>query len=164
MRDCTLHLSTALRIALHPHRCPSEGVVGNSGLSLRRRSWMLRAIHTCPSKHAGLPISRGKGCYCAHDRQPVDCLEDQYLAGVLNGIGAPLPSASEGNRKQNRSLQHISSPSRSSALRPRFGLRVMRGSHAFLALRPRFGLRLMHRSRAFLSQPRDSPSRLRRAT
>ena len=88
-----------------PWVCPRDGRVGNSGLSLRRRSWILRAIATCPSSLAG-PIQQStsgdvrsrKASHGAKLPTPnVDCecksgcVEDIYLAAVLHGLGAPLP-------------------------------------------------------------------------
>lgn len=75
--------------------------IGNGGLSLRSRSWMIRAIETCPHvKHSGLlfdnidsssdTVSGNLAC------KVLDAIdEDYYFAVVLRGLGAPFPSAVE---------------------------------------------------------------------
>ena len=79
--------------------CPESGVVGNSGLSLRNRSWMLRAISACPQPYAfsGLDTAPGQGqCYCPQPAHPpLMCREDYYFASVLTGLNAPMPSRAE---------------------------------------------------------------------
>lgn len=71
------------------------GMVGNGGLSLRSRTWMLRAIHICPyPPYAALPINLKENAICtAHDGMRLQ--EDVYFSAILGAIGAPLPTALE---------------------------------------------------------------------
>jgi len=70
------------------------GPVGNGGLSLRNKSWMIRAIETCPyTPYSGIPLNKaGVASGCKVTRQ---INEDVYFATVLNGIHAPMPTAYE---------------------------------------------------------------------
>eukprot|EP00586_Coscinodiscus_wailesii_P009211 CAMPEP_0172521046 /NCGR_PEP_ID=MMETSP1066-20121228/292352_1 /TAXON_ID=671091 /ORGANISM="Coscinodiscus wailesii, Strain CCMP2513" /LENGTH=991 /DNA_ID=CAMNT_0013303895 /DNA_START=48 /DNA_END=3024 /DNA_ORIENTATION=- len=68
-----------------------SGPVGNGGLSLRSRTWMKKAIHTCPTDDNNFGNDPDK-MLCKLDHNPP---EDLYFATVLNGIGAPMPSAFE---------------------------------------------------------------------
>lgn len=61
------------------------GLVGNGGLSLRSRQWMIQVIETCPTEHSGLESY-------AHFGNPN---EDVYFTTILNGIHAPMPTAFE---------------------------------------------------------------------
>lgn len=69
------------------------GPVGNGGLSLRSRAWMMAAIEACPHvQWSGMPTN-------VVDRSPcrvVDPVnEDLYFGVVLRGLGAPLPLAQQ---------------------------------------------------------------------
>ena len=80
--------------------CPERGTIGNSGLSLRNRSWMMRAIATCPiasELKSGLPtVPPGPGqCRCVPTQNSLHCREDYYFASVLTGLGAPMPTRAE---------------------------------------------------------------------
>ena len=69
-----------------------NGPVGNGGLSLRSRSWAIKAIETCPHvKYSGID-SEGRVLAC---KVLEDINEDLYFGIVLRGIGAPFPSAIE---------------------------------------------------------------------
>lgn len=66
------------------------GPVGNGGLSLRSRKWMIRAIETCPLvAYSGLEVE-GKPFACKVYEK---VNEDFYFGTVLRAIGAPLPTA-----------------------------------------------------------------------
>ena len=71
--------------------------IGNGGFSLRRRSWMIKAIETCPhtkyNNEATLPGMDASPC------RVVDQVnEDFYFGVILRGLQAPLPLASEAAR------------------------------------------------------------------
>lgn len=68
------------------------GPVGNGGLSLRSRSWAIKAIETCPHvKFSSVDMDEGiRACKVLDDIN-----EDLYFGIVLRGIGAPLPTAYE---------------------------------------------------------------------
>jgi len=63
--------------------------VGNGGISMRNRTWLVEAIEACPHiDRAGFEVDHTNGC------QVVDLInEDFYFGTVLRGIGAPLPNA-----------------------------------------------------------------------
>lgn len=65
--------------------------VGNGGLSIRNRTWLVEAIEACPHvNRAGFEVNDTIGC------QVVDLInEDFYFATVLRGMGAPMPTAHE---------------------------------------------------------------------
>jgi Protein of unknown function (DUF5672) len=65
------------------------GPQGNGGVSLRRRSWLRKAIEYCPTDAAGINISSP---VCKAVNTPA---EDVYFVTILRGIGAPLVSAYE---------------------------------------------------------------------
>lgn len=73
--------------------------VGNGGLSLRNRSWMIRAIEACP--HA---------IYSGHDLTVAGCNvldkinEDFYFGTVLRGMNAPLPTGYEASLLSSETL------------------------------------------------------------
>ena len=73
--------------------------VGNGGLSLRHRSWMIRAIEACP--HA---------MYSGHDLALAGCNvldkinEDFYFGTVLRGMNAPLPTGYEASLFSSETL------------------------------------------------------------
>ncbi len=79
-----------------PYPSPDElctnhrlGPQGNGGVSLRRRSWLLKAIEYCPTQAAGIDTS---SAICnAYNT----LAEDIYFVTILRGIGAPLLSAYE---------------------------------------------------------------------
>ena len=97
------------------------GPAGNGGLSLRSRTWMIKAIRTCPhSYYSGLSTAelQSSSCivgrrnlfldfldftlqwlyghrYLIYERIGRSAPEDLYFATVLRGIGAPLPSGFE---------------------------------------------------------------------
>jgi len=72
-----------------------QGPVGNGGLSLRSRQWMIRAIETCPhAQYSGLD-TRSDSHHHFPCRVLEDINEDFYFSTVLRGIGAPLPPAVE---------------------------------------------------------------------
>lgn len=66
--------------------------IGNGGLSIRSREWMIDAIMTCPHlKYAGFDHeNRNLACKVVEDIN-----EDFYFGTVLLGMKAPLPSAFE---------------------------------------------------------------------
>jgi len=70
-----------------PHLCtPGHGgLVGNGGLSIRNKEWMIKVIETCPTEYSGIDVHQRFG-YQA---------EDRYFAIVLNGIHAAMPTAFE---------------------------------------------------------------------
>jgi len=70
-----------------PHLCtPGHGgLVGNGGLSIRNKQWMIKAIETCPTEYSGMDAYQHFG----HQA------EDVYFSTVLNGIQAPMPTAFE---------------------------------------------------------------------
>ena len=70
-----------------PHLCsPGHGgLVGNGGLSIRNKQWMIKAIETCPTEYSGMDAYQHYG----HQA------EDVYFSTVLNGIQAPMPTAFE---------------------------------------------------------------------
>lgn len=85
------HRMSGGRAPATPWRCPDDGRVGNSGLSIRNRAWMMRAVAACPSDLAGpLPPDGARRCACR-----AGCVEDVYIASTLRGLGAPLPSVRE---------------------------------------------------------------------
>mmetsp|Transcript_28473 Transcript_28473/g.60327 ORF Transcript_28473/g.60327 Transcript_28473/m.60327 type:complete len:464 (-) Transcript_28473:59-1450(-) len=57
-----------------PRFCTSncDGIQGNGGLSLRRRSWMVKALQTCSPQ--------------------IDANEDLFFSIILYGLGATMPS------------------------------------------------------------------------
>mmetsp|Transcript_2051 Transcript_2051/g.3703 ORF Transcript_2051/g.3703 Transcript_2051/m.3703 type:complete len:569 (-) Transcript_2051:1898-3604(-) len=64
--------------------------IGNGGLSLRSRKWLLEVIHTCPHfRYSGIDTTA----------QPLACKvidtinEDFYFGTILPALGAPLPNA-----------------------------------------------------------------------
>jgi hypothetical protein len=65
------------------------GPQGNGGVSLRRRSWLLKAIEYCPTDAAGINTS---SAVCKAVNTPA---EDVYFVTILRGMGAPLVSAYE---------------------------------------------------------------------
>ena len=74
--------------------------VGNGGLSLRSRKYMMKAIETCPhTKYSGLintAVAAGGTTKRNFACQVVDPInEDLYFGVVLRGIKAPLPSGFE---------------------------------------------------------------------
>jgi hypothetical protein len=73
---------------------PGYGPVGNGGLSLRSKSWMIRAIQACPfPPYSGIlrgAVPGSIGCQVTRNIN-----EDVYFATVLNGIKAPMPLAYE---------------------------------------------------------------------
>jgi len=78
-----------------------RGTVGNSGLSLRRKSWMKRVIATCPGPFAALPraLRNATSNGCALDGDVAfgreRLVEDYYFAAALTGMGAPMPTPHE---------------------------------------------------------------------
>jgi hypothetical protein len=73
---------------------PGYGPVGNGGLSLRSKSWMIRAIQTCPfTPYSGLPRGAAPGSTGCQVTRNIN--EDVYFATVLYGINAPMPLAYE---------------------------------------------------------------------
>jgi len=78
-----------------------EGPIGNGGLSLRSRKWMVNAIRTCPHlKWSGIAHDlnnknhkkiRDEYACQVHD----NLNEDLYFGTVLRGLRAPLPTAFE---------------------------------------------------------------------
>eukprot|EP00590_Aulacoseira_subarctica_P008175 CAMPEP_0172435820 /NCGR_PEP_ID=MMETSP1064-20121228/71396_1 /TAXON_ID=202472 /ORGANISM="Aulacoseira subarctica , Strain CCAP 1002/5" /LENGTH=579 /DNA_ID=CAMNT_0013184183 /DNA_START=139 /DNA_END=1875 /DNA_ORIENTATION=- len=65
------------------------GPNGNGGLSLRKRSWLLRAIEACPwTTYGGIESNEYK--MIDHGLP-----EDQYFAVILNAMNAPFPSVLE---------------------------------------------------------------------
>mmetsp|Transcript_46626 Transcript_46626/g.77097 ORF Transcript_46626/g.77097 Transcript_46626/m.77097 type:complete len:362 (+) Transcript_46626:243-1328(+) len=81
-------------------RCPWDGRVGNSGLSIRKRSWMLKAISACPSPYAGTEGSKRHTICRFRPENPWKQYteEDVYFAAVLHALKAPLPSVHEASR------------------------------------------------------------------
>lgn len=74
-----------------PNVCSNgNGPVGNGGLSLRSRTWAIKAIETCPHvEFSDVDMdTRVHACKVYEDIN-----EDLYFGIVLRGIGAPLPSA-----------------------------------------------------------------------
>jgi len=68
------------------------GPVGNGGLSLRSRRWLIKAISTCPHiKRSGINVEQMSLACKVID----DVNEDFYFGTVLQGIRAPLPTAFE---------------------------------------------------------------------
>jgi hypothetical protein len=73
--------------------------IGNGGLSLRQRSWMIRAIEACP--HA---------IYSGHDLSVEGCNvldkinEDFYFGTILRGMNAPLPTGYEASLFSSETL------------------------------------------------------------
>jgi len=66
-----------------------NGPLGNGGFSLRSRTWMRRAIATCPHVHySGLAVNPKCQVF---ENIP----EDLYFATVLRAISAPFPTAFE---------------------------------------------------------------------
>jgi hypothetical protein len=67
-----------------------RGPVGNGGLSLRSRKWMIQAIETCPHvANSGMDLTdEPRACKVF---EQVD--EDFYFGTILAGIDAPLPNA-----------------------------------------------------------------------
>jgi len=61
------------------------GAVGNGGFSLRNRTWMIRAIETCPTQYSGLES------FSITTTTP----EDFYFSVILTGMHAAMPSAFE---------------------------------------------------------------------
>jgi hypothetical protein len=73
---------------------PGYGPVGNGGLSLRSKSWMIRAIQTCPfPPYSGFAREAAGSTTGCHVTRTIN--EDVYFATVLNGIKAPMPLAYE---------------------------------------------------------------------
>ena len=71
-----------------------HGPVGNGGLSLRSRQWMIRAIETCPHTiYSGLDTNSETHHYACKVMDDVN--EDLYFSVVLTGMGAPMPPAVE---------------------------------------------------------------------
>ena len=65
------------------------GPNGNGGLSLRKRSWLIRAIEACPwTTYGGIESNEYK---MIDQGLP----EDQYFAVILNAMNAPFPSVLE---------------------------------------------------------------------
>jgi hypothetical protein len=76
-----------------PHICSDgRGPIGNGGLSMRSRSWLIKAIETCPHVTYSALNFEGRVDAC---KVYEDINEDMYFGIVLAGIGAPLPSAYE---------------------------------------------------------------------
>lgn len=75
--------------------------VGNGGLSLRNRTWMMRAIEACPHDR-----------YSGHDLKLAGCNvlekinEDFYFGIVLRGMNAPLPNGYEASLFSSETLWH----------------------------------------------------------
>lgn len=73
--------------------------VGNGGLSLRQRTWIIRAIEACP--HA---------IYSGHNLTMAGCNvldkinEDFYFGTVLRGMNAPLPTGYEASLFSSETL------------------------------------------------------------
>jgi hypothetical protein len=91
----TLHMKAAdyERLQISPaYTNPCENgnaPIGNGGLSLRRRSWLRRAIRTCPHVHwSGVADADTHPCRALDGTN-----EDYYFGTVLRGLGAALPSA-----------------------------------------------------------------------
>jgi hypothetical protein len=61
------------------------GAVGNGGFSLRNRTWMIRAIESCPTQYSGLES------FSLTTTTP----EDVYFSVILTGMHAAMPSAFE---------------------------------------------------------------------
>ena len=80
--------------ATFPNVCSDGlGPVGNGGISLRSRSWAIKAIETCPhAKYSAVDDlnERVRACKVLEDIN-----EDLYFGIVLRGIRAPLPTAYE---------------------------------------------------------------------
>lgn len=84
-----------LKYEFPPICVDGKGPVGNGGLSLRSRAWMIRVIESCPHVHmSGLDTS-----VSANRQYPCKVLEevneDLYFSTILNGLEAPLPPAVE---------------------------------------------------------------------
>ena len=75
---------------------PSDvSLVGSDRLTLVDKTWMLRAIHSCPQRQlAQLPIEAVQGKKCVAGGRPE---AEIYFGCVLRGIGAPMPSTFEGS-------------------------------------------------------------------
>ena len=69
-----------------------RGPVGNGGLSLRSRSWLIKVIETCPHVTWSGVEFEGRVHAC---KVFEEINEDLYFGIVLRGIGAPLPTAYE---------------------------------------------------------------------
>jgi hypothetical protein len=66
--------------------------VGNGGLSLRSRKWMVRMIRLCPRLvGSGLPLHVTKGAKCTVQAMQ----EDMFFSLLLTLVGAPIPNAQE---------------------------------------------------------------------
>ena len=100
---------------------PYYGPAGNGGLSLRSRTWMARAIRTCPhARYSGLSPDAIASSPCVvgapslfldgldtilqsvfghrlliYEETGRSAPEDVYFTTVLRGMGAPVPSAFE---------------------------------------------------------------------
>ncbi len=62
----------------------------NGGISLRNKTWLLRAIDACPhEKLSGIPVS-GRSCVVRQE-----AIEDEYFSIILHALGAPMPTAYE---------------------------------------------------------------------
>lgn len=92
-----------------PAICDNNGIapVGNGGLSLRNRSWMIRAIEACPHvQYSGQDddLNTVTGCKVLDDIN-----EDFYFGTVLRGMEAPLPNAYEASLFSSESLwtEHV---------------------------------------------------------
>lgn len=69
------------------------GAFGNGGLSLRKRSWLQKAVRYCPHRnYSGL---RRRDFVASKCRVGAYVQEDVYYSIVLKGMGAPLPSVFE---------------------------------------------------------------------
>lgn len=70
----------------------NRGPVGNGGLSLRSRSWLIKVIETCPHVTLSAVDFEGRVHAC---KVFEEINEDLYFGIVLRGLGAPLPTAYE---------------------------------------------------------------------
>lgn len=76
-----------------PRICQDDiGPIGNGGLSLRSRKWLIAAINACPHiERSGIDFERTALACKVID----DVNEDFYFGTVLQGLRAPLPTAFE---------------------------------------------------------------------
>jgi hypothetical protein len=74
--------------------------VGNGGLSLRNRTWMIHAIQACPhDKLSGIDDFEKLGCKVLDKDN-----EDFYFGTILRGMSAPLPDGHEAALFSSESL------------------------------------------------------------
>ena len=62
----------------------------NGGITLRNRTWLLRAIDACPHESFSGISTSGKRCVVRQE-----AIEDEYFSIILNSLGAPIPTAFE---------------------------------------------------------------------